>query len=152
MKIQLTIDQPNLDGYFWASPQNDKLDPAREFYNCWEYCMEAQCTELYGPSILEIFTTTELEEIIPKWAKLIPPNGKIILGGTDLYILSKEAIRRVKDIGTINELLFNKPYAVRSITSVESTREFLETLGFRINNINLSYTDFTYTVEGIKNG
>lgn len=152
MKIQLTIDQPQLDGYFWACPKNEKLDPNRKFYNCWEYCMEAQCTELYGPSILEIFTTSEIEEILPKWSRLICPNGKIVLGGTDLYILSKESLRRAKDLGSINDILFNKPYAIMSITSVESTRKFLESLNFKINNINIDYSNFCYTVEAIKNG
>jgi len=151
LKIQLTVNQPEMHGYLWASPFNESLKNPQEFFNCWEYCMDGQCTELYGPTILDIFTVGELEIIIPKWAKLIAGNGKMILGGIDFYIMAKEGLRRAKDIGTINEILFSKSYGVQSITSIESTRKFMESLEFKINNICLDYENFNYTVEGIKN-
>ena len=145
----MTIDQPALDGYFWASPQNDNLK--EDFYKCWDQCMEAQCTEFYAPAILDIFTTADMEKIIPKWTILVRPGGKIILGGTDLYIMARAAIRRTNNLGMINNILFNRDYTpTRSLTSAESTRKFLETLGFKINDINVDYSNFTYTVEAIK--
>ena len=112
--------------------------------------MEGQCTHLYAPSIMDLFRTPELEKIIPRWAKLIAPNGKILLGGTDLYILCREAIRREKDLGQINDILFEKSYGIQSITSAGSTREFLQSQGFLVSNILIDYDNFTYTVEGIR--
>ena len=149
MKIHLTIEQPAKNGYVWASPENTELK-ATEFFNCWEYCSEAQCTHLYAPTILEIFRTNEIEEILPKWATLIPPGGKITLGGTDLYMVARSAIRRDKDLGTINDMLFQKQYAVQSITSNESTAKFLRSLNFKITNMNLDEDSCMYVVEGIK--
>jgi len=151
MKIHLTVDQPPMGGYLWGCPQNKELKNPNEFYNCWEYCMEGQCTELYAPSIMDIFRTSELEKIIPRWAKLIAPSGKILLGGVDLYILSREAIRRSKDLGQINDILFDKSYGIQSITSAGSTREFLQSQGFSVSNVLIDYDNFAYTVEGIKN-
>ena len=150
MKIQLTVDQPAMGGYVWASPQSKELKNPAGFYNCWEYCMEGQCTHLYAPSIMDLFRTSELEKIIPRWAKLIAPNGKILLGGTDLYILAREAIRREKDLGQINDILFDKSYGIQSITSAGSTREFLQSQGFLVSNVLIDYDNFTYTVEGIR--
>lgn len=151
MRIQLTVSEPNIPGYFWASPQNTELKNPDQFYNIWEYCMEGQATEIYAPSILEIFKVTDLEQIIPEWAKLLAGGGKLILGGTDFYILAREGIRRAKDLGMLNEILFNKPHSIQSLTSVESTRKFLESLNFGINKINIDHENFGYTVEGIKN-
>jgi len=151
MRIQITVDQPNIPGYFWASPKNEEIKNPQEFYNIWEYCLEGQVTEIYAPSILELFKVGELEQIIPAWAKLLGPGGKLTLGGTDFYILAREGIRRAKDLGMLNEILFNKSHAIQSITSIESTRKFLESLSFGINKINLDHESFAYTVEGIKN-
>ena len=148
MKIQCTINEPQIDGYFWASLQNEKLK--ENFYKCWEYCMEAQCTEFYAPSILDVFTTAEIEQLIPKWAALVGPGSKITLGGTDLYVISKSALKRTKDLGTINDVIFLKNFNIKSLTSAESTRKFLETLGFKINDINIDYNSCAYTVEAIK--
>lgn len=149
MKIHLTVEQPCKNGYVWASPENTDLKVS-DFYNCWEFCMESECTHLYAPTILEIFRTSEIEEILPKWASLIRKDGKITIGGTDLYLLSRQAIRRDKDLGSLNDMLFHKPYAVQSITSTESTAKFLRNLGFKIVNMELDENNCTYVVEGIK--
>jgi len=151
MKIFLTVDEPKIDGYFWASPANEKIEFAQEFYKCEQYCMEGQCTELYGPQILDIFLTSELEQYIPYWAKFIPSGGRMILGGMDIYILSKMAIRRSMDLGVLNEKIFKKPYAIQSITSAESTKDFMKSVGFKIANISIDEGSFNYVVEGIKN-
>lgn len=152
MKIHLTIEQPAKPGYVWGCPNNTELKNAQEFFKCWEYCMEAQATEIYAPTIMDIFQTSEIEEIIPQWAKLIRPGGKILLGGTDMYILARTALSRIYDLGTLNDVLFKKPYAVQSITSAESTASFLKTVGFSIKDINIDQQSLLYTVEAVKNG
>lgn len=152
MKIQLTINEPKIEGYYWASPKNEIFKNPEDFYNCWNFCMESQCTHFYAPSILDSFTTSDLEQVIPRYEKLISPGGKITIGGTDLYILSRESINRSKDLGEINNILFNKGYGIRSFTSIESTRSFLQALKFSITNIDIDYNNFNYVVEGIKNG
>ena len=152
MKIQLTVNEPQIEGFKWASPANDIFKNPEDFYNCWNFCMESQCTNFYAPLILDFFLTSEIEQLLPRYAKLIMPGGKIVLGGTDLYILARESTNRSKDLGTVNNILFNKGYNIRSFTSIESTRKFLQTLNFSITKIDLDYSNFNYTVEGVKNG
>lgn len=152
MKIQLTANQPQIKGYYWASPENKEFKNPEEFYNCWNFCMESQCTVFYAPLILDMFATPEIEQLIPRYGRLIKKGGKIILGGTDIYLLAQSAISRSKDLGTINNILFAKGYNIRSLTSIESTRKFLQTLNFAITKIDIDNSNFNYTIEAIKNG
>ena len=146
MKIQVTLNEPNIDGYVWASPQNKDLKC--EFFKCWEFCMEAQCTELYAPDILDSFSVNDIEKMVPVWAKLLCPGGKIIVGGTDFYILAKSGLRRELTLPEVNNKLFKKE--MKSLTSANYTAAYLISLGFKINSIRTDLKDFTYTVEGIK--
>jgi hypothetical protein len=115
-----------------------------------QYCMEAQADEIYGPLILDYFSTDELEELMELWAKALRVGGKITIGGTDLFILCKNAINRNKELVDINSILFGRTNAIKSITSIESTKEFLSSLGFSISNINLDYDSCLYSVEAYK--
>lgn len=146
MKIQITPSEPSIDGYIWASPQNKEV--TGEFFKCWEFCMEAQCTEIYAPDILDYFSIGNIEKIVPMWAKLLCPGGKIIIGGTDFYILAKLGLRREFDLTEINNKLFKKD--VKSLTCANYTRAYLESLKFKINNVQIDSQEFAYTVEGIK--
>jgi len=151
MKIFLTVNEPNIDGgFFWGCPNNSSIKNPQEFYKCGEYCMEGQCTELYAPNILDIFQINEIESYIPYWAKLIPKGGKITLGGTDFYIAARNGLRRAKSLGDVNKILFSKPYAIQSLTSSESTVNFLKSLNFYITNISIDDNTFNYVVEGVK--
>jgi hypothetical protein len=115
-----------------------------------KYCLEAQAELIFGPEVLDYFSTSELENLVPMWAKSLRVGGKIVLGGTDLYILAKNAINREKELVDINEILFNRNNELKSLTSIESTKDFLVSLGFSISNINLSYDTCTYYVEAYK--
>ena len=96
MKIQLTFNEQPISDHIWASPFNSDLK--ENFYKCWEYCMEAQCVSLYGPSALNMFTVGEIEKLVPQWAKLIAPGGKMLLGGIDFYITARSGVRRSRDL------------------------------------------------------
>jgi hypothetical protein len=115
-----------------------------------KYCMEAQADEIYGPQVLDYFSTDELEELMPLWAKALRVDGKITIGGTELFILCKNAVNRNKELAEINNILFGRTNAIKSITSIESTKEFLSSLGFTISNVNLNYESCLYSVEAYK--
>lgn len=115
-----------------------------------KYCMEAQADEIYGPEILDYFSTDELEELMEIWAKALRVDGKITIGGTDLFILCKSAVNRNKELVDINNILFGRTNVIKSITSIESTKDFLSSLGFTISNINLDYDSCLYSVEAYK--
>ena len=113
-----------------------------------KYCMEAQAEEIEGPDILDLFSTDELEQLMGVWEKALKVGGKIILGGTDIFLLSKNIINRKIELVDINNILYGSPK--KSITSIESTKEFLISLGFEISNIEFDYDKCLYFVEAYK--
>lgn len=148
MKIQITTKEPAIDGYIWASPKNENLGP--NFFKCWDFCMEAQCSEIYAPDILNNFTVSDIEYILPLWTKLLRPNGQLIVGGTDVYILAKAITSRKLHLVDINKKIFSE--VINSFSSANYTKTYLSSLGFKISDINIDYNQFAYTVKGIKIG
>lgn len=146
MKIQVTTKDPVIEGYVWASPQNKELGP--NFFKCWEFCMEAQCSEIYAPDIFDTFSVSDIEKIVPTWVKLLAPGGTITVGGTDIYILAKTIISRKISLVDINKRLFSD--RINSFSSANYTKTFLSSIGLKIEDINIDYNNFIYTVKGVK--
>lgn len=115
-----------------------------------EFCMDAQAELIYGPEILDHFTTNDLEDLVPIWTNSLRSGGKIVLGGTDLYILCKSVLNRNVELSDVNRMLFHRDAAIKSITSIESTKAFLTSMGFTITNILFNHSTCTYCVEAFK--
>lgn len=146
MKLQITTKEPAIEGYTWLSPQNDKMGP--NFFKCWDFCMEAQCSEIYAPDILNYFTVSDIEYVLPLWVKLLKPNGKMIVGGIDIYVLARAINKRQLHLIDFNKKIFSE--VINSFSSANYTKTFLNSIGLKVTNINIDYNQFTYTVEGIK--
>lgn len=115
-----------------------------------KYCMDAQAESINGGDILDYFSTDELEELMGIWIKALKIGGKITLGGTDVFLLSKNAINRSKELIDINAILFKRDRPIKSITSIESTKEFLISLECEISNIEFDFNSCGYCVEAYK--
>lgn len=146
MKIQITTQEPAIEGYVWASPQNEKF--GSNFFKCWEFCMEAQCSEIYAPNILNTFSVSDIEKNIPTWAKLLKPEGTMIVGGIDVYILAKAITDRKMSLVDINNMIF--PNKINSFSSANYTKTFLNSIGLKVVDININCDNFEYTVKGVK--
>ena len=77
-----------------------------------KYCMEAQAEEINGADILDYFSTDQLEELMGIWTKSLKSGGKIILGGTDIFMLAKNVLNRSKELVDINKVLFRRPNTI----------------------------------------
>lgn len=148
MKIQITIDQPEREGYLHASPMNPNMgDKFLELHNVAHSC---QVSEIYAPEILDALSFKDVEQYLRNWVDLLEPNGKILVGGTDVYILAKAALSRNLSIDNINTLLFDKPFFTRSITSIEYIKNLFLRMGLSITDIALDYSVASYIVEAKK--
>jgi predicted SAM-dependent methyltransferase len=147
-KIQITVDQPSIAGYIYASPKNEELKV--DFTDLKQFVNEYEADEIYGPEILDALDLENVNKYIREWSLLLKTNGILTVGGTDLYLLSKYAIQRTNDLPTINELLFKRMYFIRSICSVEYIRALLESIGMYILNISVDYSTSSYVIESQK--
>ena len=150
MKIQLTIDQPTRDGYFYASPLNPDENIAKDFLDLGKFAHACQCSHIYAPEIIDALTFEDIQTHLAKWVNLLEPNGKILIGGTDAYLLAKSIISRELSMGQINSLLFRRPYFIRAITSVEYIKGIFLQMGLEISNISIDYSVSSFIVEATK--
>lgn len=147
-KIQITIDQPNINGYIYASPDNKELK--QDFIELSQFATECEVSEIYAPEILDALTSDNITKYITEWISLLKVGGKLIIGGTDIYLLSKMIIHRNIDLKTLNELLFKRSYFIRSFSSIEHIRGFLEAQDLYITNISTDYSASSFTIEAKK--
>lgn len=150
MKIQLTIDQPPRDGYFYASPSNPDKNVSDNFLDLQKFARACQCSHIYAPAILDALTFEDIPKHLSKWVSLLEPNGKILVGGTDAYLLAKLIISRGITMGQINSLLFNKPFFIRAITSIEYIKTLFLQMNLEITNIGADYSVSSFIVEATK--
>lgn len=150
MKIQLTIDQPARDGYIYASPQNPDKNIAENFLELEKFAHACQCSHIYAPEIIDALTFSDIPAHLSKWANLLAPNGKILVGGTDAYLLAKSIISRDITMGQINTLLFNRPYFIRTISSIEYIKNLFLEMSLTISNISIDYSVSSFIVEATK--
>ena len=147
-KIQVTIDQPNIKGYIFASPQNESLK--EDFVNLKQFGQECELDEIYAPEILDALEMDNILKYMTEWASLLKVGGKIVVGGTDIYLFSKCAIGRNVSLEDLNKLLFKKPFFVRSLVSTQHVRRILESLSMEVVDISVDYATSTYTIEVVK--
>lgn len=147
-KIQVTIDQPNIKGYMFASPQNESLK--EDFVELKQFGSECEIDEIYAPEMLDAFEIANIPKYLSAWISLLKVGGKLVIGGTDIYLLSKASISRSLSIEDINKVLFKKPFFIRSIVSIQYIRSILLQLDMDVIDISVEYSTSTYTIEAQK--
>lgn len=150
MKIQLTIDQPSRAGYFFASPANENEEIAKNFLDLEKFAKSCQCSHIYAPEILDALSYEDIPKYISIWVDLLEPNGKILVGGTDIYMIAKSSVSRELSMDEINTILFKRPYFVRSINSIESIKNMFLGMGLQISNVSIDYSISSFIVEATK--
>lgn len=109
----------------------------------------AQVTEIYGPTVLNYIPITEVSMFLNKCKKLLSNGGRLIIGGVDAYLLSKQVSARVLTEKQYNELLFNDP-KFKAVHSLQAVKALIQSLGFRVDLIHLEEDEVRFSLEVIK--
>lgn len=148
MKIQLTTTEEQIDGYFWASPQNTQFHG--NFHALNDCCYNGQATEIYGPVILDSIEGAQVEQLIKGLADLLAFNGKIVIGGTDPHILAKQLVDRNISVAEFNHLLFSDKSTVKGMHPLPFIKGALQRHNIKVTDIVVDYSEGLYTIEGIR--
>lgn len=148
MKIQLTTNEENIEGYFWGSPANPSFHGNLEKLN--DYCYNGQATEIYAPSILDYIDGHNVGRIIGVLSDLLGFGAKIVIGGTDPYILSKQLIERKLSVAEYNHIIFGQKIPVKGFHPLPFIKDIIQKSNIRILNIAVDYSETLYTIEGIR--
>lgn len=148
MKIQLTTNEEQMDGYFWASPQNKEFHG--NFLKLNDCCYNGQATEIYGPVILDSIEGNQIENLIKSLSDLLSFNGKIIIGGTDPHILARQLVDRNISVAEFNHLLFSEKNLIKGLHPLPFVKGALQKHNIKITNIVVDYSEGLYTIEGTR--
>lgn len=147
MKIQISINDQPMSGYAYVNPKY-----GQDIYNLDNILADNECNEIFAENIMDYIPLNKMMPAVTHWVKKLRHNGKIILGGTDVYELSKRVVRG--EINTIqaNELLFGNQDSTWSVKrgqiNMKDLVDLLQELGLKVTKKVL--VDMTMVVEAVR--
>lgn len=147
MKVLITINEDNIEGYLKISPMLGHY--LNDISNLVE---DNECLEILAPTIINYLPFNQLQQIITGWVSKLRHGGKIVLGGTDLYEISKRVTRGEIDTDLANVLIYGQQTGVwdvkRSQLNLKDVSDLLSHLGLKIITKKLDGIDMV--VEAIR--
>ncbi len=136
MKLQLSVNKAPLNGYMNLdrSPVDPDSQPAftGTFLNLSALIEESECTEILADDLLDYIPADEIMASLEYWVKLLRHGGKLIVGGTDLYEVSKAVSNQTLNIKEANEVLHGSGVERINQLSIVDLLELLKSLGLNI--------------------
>ena len=131
MKVLITIDEPNIEGYLKISPMlGHYLNDISNLVD------DNECLEILAPTIINYLPFNQLQQIITGWVGKLRHGGKIVIGGIDLYEVSKRVVRGEIETDLANALLYGTQNGVwdvrRSQLNLKDISDLLSHLGLKI--------------------
>jgi hypothetical protein len=106
MKLYLTINSQPLNGYTTIDPFGGIGKIALDHKNLDSVCETNECTEIYGPNILDYIHISSFNAVIDHYISKLRHGGRLILGGTDIRDISKKIIKDDITLADVNFLLY----------------------------------------------
>ncbi len=136
MKLQLSVNKAPLNGYLNLDtlPVNPESQPAftGTFGDLSLFVEISECTEILADEILDFISTKDIFTTLEYWSKLLRHGGSLIIGGTDLYEVSKAVFNQTLNIREANEILHGTHTQRINQMSIIDLCEILKSLGLTI--------------------
>jgi hypothetical protein len=140
MKLNITIQPYELSGYKNISPLtgSNVLDLPVE---------QAECTEIIAEDIIDYILYDKIQEVVSGYVSKLRHGGRIILGGTDVFEVSKQCLTQATPVQKINTILYGDGNPSgwgfkRSCTTIIHITSILSQLGLKITKQRLEETKF----------
>jgi hypothetical protein len=122
--LPMGVEHP--DGYQVLEIMNGKIN-IDQFSN-------NECVEINASNSLDFISFPDLNGFISSLASKTRKGGLMTLGGVDTYSLSRAITNDSISIEEINKLLYSR----KSLTDINTTKEFIISLGFEIVSAHLN--------------
>ena len=136
MKLQLSVNKAPLNGYLNLdhSPVRPEEQPAYTgtFGDLSALVEISECKEILADEILDFISAKDTFVILEYWSKLLRHGGYLIVGGTDLYEVSKAVSNQTLNIREANEILHGIDIKRINQMSIVDLCELLKSLGLKI--------------------
>lgn len=157
MKINLLYGVGDyLNGYLNIHPfsveETDSLKIG-DVKNLDKWVQDAEAKEILATDVIDYLPLNEVNPTITNWVKKLRHKGTLVIGGVDLFEISKGVYQYELDIPTANKLLHGlqqEPHLFRraNFTIFGITDYLANTHGLVIMKKRI--TGYTYTVEAIR--
>ena len=113
---------------------------------------DAEAKEIIALDVIDYIPLTDINKVIEHWVSKLRHGGSLIIGGTDLFEVSKAFAQYRLDITKTNKLIHgeqHKPYLIkRTNFSMLGLVDFLSALGLKIQKKRVN--NFHMTIEATR--
>lgn len=136
MKLQLSVNKSPLNGYLNLDPAPVDSDSQPAYTGTFKDLSAlveiSECTEILADEVLDYISTKDTFVVVEYWSKLLRHGGKLIIGGTDLYEVSKAVVNQTLNIREANEILHGIGVERINQMSILDLCEILKSVGLKI--------------------
>ena len=136
MKLHISVGKAPLNGYLNldTAPINPEEQPAftGSLLDLTVMVEESECKEILADDILDYVTAENTYATLEYFIKLLRHGGCLIVGGTDLYEVSKAVTNQTLNIREANEILHGINADRVNQMSIIDLCEILKSLGLKI--------------------
>ncbi len=147
MKIYITNDETEFSGYTPLSPlRGHNIRILTE-----DLVAASECTEILCPSIIDYIPTISLVDTIKNYVSKLRKNGKIIIGGCCLYVVTRMISKRELSPIESNLALYGTEAAHQKKAGLAGANDIagiLEETGLKV--MKKSLNGYRYIVEAIR--
>jgi len=120
MKIHITNNEDHIKGYERIGVQDGKVNL--------DQCSDNECSLIFAPDCLDYLGFQDMQQFLITARQKMRMGSKLVVGGTDLRMLSRSIVDGSIDIDTANDILYSK----RSCADVSLVRDALKNVGLNI--------------------
>jgi hypothetical protein len=100
-----------------------------------------ECEFILASEIMDVCDSDDIEKFLPSLLKKLRLNGILVIGGTDIRLFCKHVVNSL-----INEKeASNIIKQCKSMTNVNSMREYISQLGLKIKTLQITGTHYEIT-------
>jgi|TARA_R110002020_G_scaffold248502_1_gene462526 hypothetical protein len=139
----------NLDPF---TPDETNILVRADVKNLDNFVDDAEAQEIIALDVIDYIPLTEINKVIGHWVSKLGHGGSLIIGGTDLFEVSKAFSQYRLDITEANKLIHGeqyKPYLIKRVNfTALGLADYLESLGLKLQKKRVN--NYRITIEAIR--
>jgi len=156
MKINILYGSGDiLAGYLTINPfcPTETDDVKRcDVRNLDKYLDDAECESIVAWDVLDYISLPEREKVVNHWVSKLARGGTLLIGGTDLRLVSKSVSAYQIEPKGATVLLYGvqeQPWGIkRSMSTCVDTAQMMRSMGLKV--LRAQYEGFQYFVEVVR--
>ncbi len=155
MKIHLFLDGSAVSNYLNLSPIKVDLSLGQDWV-CWsnfgdlsQFVAPGEAWEILADKIIDYLPIPNIAQTLQYWGSLLRHNGKMIVGGTDLSILSREMYLGNISVQDYNNIVYGTIARKSSINHMIGIVDLLKSFDLNIEKQRINGVNFIIEAKRI---